>query len=208
MTISKHSHSCLIVKDQGKVVLLDPGSYTVVENALDLTQVTQLDAIGITHDHQDHLDIALLKLILAKFPNTPIFSNESVKSLLTKENISVTTTGNEYISMTDIPHERIWMGPPAQNSMITLFNRFATVGDSHTFTFSPEILALPIQAPWGSTMAAVEKALEVKPKIIIPIHDFHWKNEVRIGMYDRLEDFFKQHGVTFLKPTTAQQFDV
>lgn len=208
MQISKHSQSCLIVKDQGKVVLLDPGSYTVEEHALDLNQLPQLDAIGITHDHQDHLDIALLKQILKKFPNTSIFSNTSVKDLLAKENITVTITNNDYISMTDVPHEKIWMGPSPQNSMITLFNRFTTVGDSLTFTSSAEILALPIQAPWGSTTAAVEKALEVMPKIIIPIHDFQWKDEVRISMYDRLEEYFKQHKITFLKPLNGQEFEV
>ena len=208
MVISKHSHSCLIVKDQGKVILLDPGMYTVEENALDVDKLNQLDAIGITHDHFDHIDVSLLKKILAKFPNTPIFTNETVKNRLSQEGIVAQTSGNDYITMEAVPHEAIWMGGPTQNTMITLFGRFATVGDSHSFTHSPEILALPIQAPWGSTNRAVEKALETKPRIIIPIHDFHWKDEVRIGMYDRLEEFFKQHGIRFLKPTNGQEYEV
>lgn len=208
MIISKHSHSCVIVKDQGKVILLDPGVYTTEENALDIDALTQLDAIGITHDHPDHIDISLLKKILAKFPNTPFFTNDTVKNMLTQGGIASQTTGNEYIALEDVPHEAIWIGAPTQNTMITLFGRFATVGDSHSFTHSPEILALPIQAPWGSTNGAVEKALETTPKIIVPIHDFHWKDEVRIGMYDRLEEFFKQHGIRFLKPTNGQEFEV
>lgn len=208
MKISKHVHSCLLVENERKIILLDPGNYTLQSNALDLSKVDHLDAIGITHEHMDHLDIPFLKQILEKFPNTPIYSNESVKTLLAKENILVNTTGSDFLSMSPIPHEKIWMGNPVENVMITLFNRFATVGDSLTFEKSPEILALPVTAPWGSTQWAVEKALQVKPKVIIPIHDFMWKDEIRKGMYQRLHDFFATKGIDFKTVETGEVVEV
>ena len=208
MIISKHSHSCLLVKDQGKVVLLDPGIYTVQEHALNIDALDQLDAIGITHEHPDHFDIIIIKSLIMKFPHVSIFSTDSVKTILEKEHIHVRTEGNEYLSLTPFAHEKIWMGQPVQNVLITLFNKLAHPGDCLTFDTKTKILALPIAAPWGSTMWAVEKALGLQPKLIIPIHDFMLKDEVRIGTYNRLEDFFGQQGIKFLKPQNEEEFIV
>lgn len=209
MKISKHIHSCLLVESEGKVVLVDPGNYSYDSKAFDVQSLSSLDAIAITHEHMDHVYMPFLQEVLAKFPNTPIYTNSSVKKLLEKENIqNITTEGNDFISFQQVPHEKIWFGNPVENVMITLFKKFATVGDSHTFTESPDILALPVTAPWGSTTAAVEVALKVKPKVIIPIHDFMWKDDVRMGMYQRLKEFFGQHGIDFKAVETGDVIEV
>jgi len=209
MKISKHVHSCLLVEEKGKIVLVDPGNYSYDAKALDIPSLSSLDAIAITHEHMDHIYLPFLKEILAKFPNTPIYTNESVKKLLEKENIeNAMTEGNEYITLHSVPHEKIWFGTPVENSMITLFKKFATVGDSLSFTESPDILALPVTAPWGSTTAAVEVALQVKPKVIFPIHDFMWKDDVRMGIYQRLKDFFGQHGIDFKAVETGEVVEI
>ncbi len=209
MKISKFLHSCLLIENMGKTILLDPGNYSYDDKALDLDQVKNLDGVGITHEHMDHMHLPFIKDIITKFPQVEFFSNESVKEILGKEGIIVNTKGNDYLQMTPVPHEKIWMAKtPAANVMITLFDKFATVGDSLTFDKTPEVLALPIQAPWGSTTWAVETALKVKPKVIIPIHDWHWKDEVRTMMYERLEQFFEGLGINFLKAETGHVFEV
>ena len=209
MKVSKHVHSCLLVEDEGKTVLLDPGNYSYEEKALPTESLTKLDAIGITHDHMDHMYIPWIKELIAKFPQVQIFSNSAVKESLGKEGIQVNTLGNEYLKMEQIPHEKIFgVTHMVLNVKITLFGKFATVGDSLTFDKSPEILALPIQAPWGSTTWAVDTALKVKPEVIIPIHDWHWKDNVRESMYGRLEQLFGQHNIRFLKAETGQVFEV
>lgn len=209
MKISKHIHSCLLIEEQGKTILVDPGNYSFESKALDMQTLSSLDAIAITHEHQDHVHLPFLQEILAKFPDIPIYTNSSVKKLLEQEHIqNVTTEGNEFISFHSVPHEKIWFGDPVENVMITLFNKFATAGDSLTFSKSPEILALPVTAPWGSTTWAVETALKVKPKVIIPIHDFMWKDNIRMGMYQRLKEFFKQNGIDFKAIETGEVIEV
>lgn len=198
MKITKYHHSCLVVEDQGKVVLVDPGNYSYDSNSLEISKLKQLDAIVITHEHMDHMYTPWIKEILEKFPNTPIYTTSSAKKLLEQEGIqNVYTEGNEYISFQPVPHEKIWFGQPVENIMATLFGKFATVGDSLTVDTSPEILALPITAPWGHATWAVEIALKLKPKVIIPIHDWQWKDEVRKGMYQRLKEFFAEHNIDF-----------
>lgn len=208
MKISKHVHSCLLIEDQGKTILLDPGMYSNQSKALDLGSLPRLDAVAITHEHMDHMDIDWIKEILVKFPKTPIYATNSIKNILGKENIEVKTEGNDFLIMKPVPHEKIFMGPSPENVMITLFGKFASPGDSLTFDSSPEILALPIQAPWGSTTWAVDVAVKLKPKVIVPIHDWQWKDEVRSGMYERLEQYFAPMNIRFLKMETGKVFEV
>ena len=101
----------------------------------------------------------------------------------------------------------MWDKEPPENTVFTVFNKLVHPGDSHHFTSTGDILALPLQAPWGSTSAAVAKALEQKPKVILPIHDWHWKDAVRKGMYARLQPFFKEHGIEFKGLETGESIE-
>ena len=85
MKISKHIHSCLLIKEQGKTILLDPGNYSYESKALDINSLKQLDFIGITHEHADHMYIPWIKEIVVKFPNVKIITNDSCVKLLAKE---------------------------------------------------------------------------------------------------------------------------
>lgn len=208
MKISKHVHSCLLIEDEGKVVLVDPGNYTAEENALNLNAIPQLDMIAITHEHVDHMDIPLIKRIVERFPDVKIFSTPSAKDVLGNEKIEVLTNSNEYIQITPVPHEKIWFGNPVPNVMMTIFNRLTTPGDSHSFKVETEILALPVQGPWGSTTRAVELAIELKPKVIIPIHDWHWKDQARKLMYQRLKEFFGRNNIDFKAVETGEVIEV
>ena len=49
MKITKFGHSCLLVEEGGARILLDPGKYSILQN-----NVENVDAIVITHEHQDH----------------------------------------------------------------------------------------------------------------------------------------------------------
>lgn len=208
MKISKHIHSCLLLQEAGKVILIDPGNYTALEHALDINTINQLDDIVITHEHPDHMDIPTIKQLITKFPDVRIFSNLSVKDILGDEKIEVLTSGNEYIQMTPAPHEKIWFGSPVPNVMATLFQRLTTPGDSLSFTVQTEILALPIQGPWASMTQAVELGLKIKPKIIIPIHDYHIKDEFRKQYYQRLKEYFAQNDIDFKAVETGDVVEV
>lgn len=198
MKISKHVHSCLLVEDEGKKFLFDPGNYTFEENALNITYIDTLDYLLITHEHPDHMCIPLIKDIIAKFPQVKIITNDSAVELLRKKGIQATSEGDELIKLEEVPHERVFSGEPPKNVMITINNKLTDPGDSHHFQTSSPILALPIQAPWGHTTAAVELAKALKPRIIIPIHDWHWNDKARQVMYRRLEEFFKPLGIRFV----------
>jgi len=197
MKVSKHTHSCLLVEENNTNILIDPGIFTYNEKALDINKLTKLDYILITHEHSDHCHPPFIKELVQKFPEVKIISNNSVVELLKKENIKATTAGNEFIQLETLTHEKLWDKEPPQNTVFKVFDKLTHPGDSLNFKTTSEILALPITAPWGSTTQAIEKALQIKPKIIIPIHDFMWKDEVRTAMYERLTNFFSPLGIEF-----------
>jgi L-ascorbate metabolism protein UlaG (beta-lactamase superfamily) len=197
MRISKHLHSCLLIEDNGTTVLLDPGIFTFNEKALDIASLQKLDYIAITHEHFDHMYIPLIQELLTKFPNIKIITNPSAAAILQKEDIKAFTEDDKIITIQDAPHEKLWDADVPQNVVMNVFNKLTHPGDSLNFTTTNDILCLPIQAPWGSTTAAVEKALELKPKVIIAIHDWMWKDSFRTTMYGRLAEFFSKHGIRF-----------
>jgi L-ascorbate metabolism protein UlaG (beta-lactamase superfamily) len=198
MMITKYHHACLLVQHDGKVVLIDPGNYTADSGQFDPQSLTQLDGVVYTHEHQDHLYVPFLQKILQKFPNVPIVANDSIKGILAKENISTASSLPDWVTQEDAAHEPLVPGMAmCPNISYTVFGKLTHPGDSLHFTKTAEVLALPVTAPWGSMTQAITKALEVKPKVIVPIHDWHWKDEARRGMYGMMKGLFEKSGIDF-----------
>lgn len=95
------------------------------------------------------------------------------------------------------PHALLLGGRTVENALFDIFGRLTHPGDSLQFNKSCDILALPIQAPWGSFVASVEKAASLKPKIVIPIHDWHWKDSARKKLYDAAKNYLAERGIDF-----------
>jgi len=213
MKISKHLHSCLLIEENNKTVLIDPGVFTYQEKALDVTKISKLDYLLITHEHTDHCYPPFIKEILAKFPEAKIITNPSVEKMLAEESISVHTdlsnlSSDAGIQFEEVPHERIFDLDAPQNVMFEIFGKLAHPGDSISFKTNKEILALPLLgASWMITQAA-EKAVELKPKIIIPIHDYSWKDSIRREYYKRLKEFFNEKGIEFKSLETGEVIEI
>ena len=194
MKISKYLHSCLLVQKDGISILIDPGSFTFEENALRVDTLEKLDFILITHEHEDHMSVPLLKKILEKFPDVRIITNGAAADLLAKDGIAASIQGTEFIELVPVPHEKVLTLVP-HNTLFHVFGELTHPGDSFQFTETRDVLALPIQAPWGSMVQALEKAAALKPKLVIPIHDWHWKDEARKRLYRMAATYLRGQGV-------------
>lgn len=209
MKITKFEHSCLLVETPGHVALFDPGFMS--EEALIVDNLSALDDIFITHEHGDHISIPLVKRLVSKFPAVRITATPAVVEQLQVEGIEAHAEAPEGVVFFDSPHEAIkpfFDAPPPQEIGIHYLDTLSHPGDSHSFHETKGILALPVQAPWGSTVRAVEVALELKPKHVLPIHDWHWRDEARQQMYERMEELFKEKGITFHKLETGQPVEI
>lgn len=203
MRVTKFLHSCLLVEDQGKTFLFDPGNFTDEANVLDLNKISNIDYILITHEHADHMFPSLIKKVLEKFPELIIITNNSATAVLENEGITASTETPDFIQTEIIPHEKIFGGEVPQNLKFTVNNLLTHPGDSFAFDQTTKVLALPLQAPWGNVTQAAELGVKLKPEIVLPIHDWHWKDEVRVSIYKRLEDFFNKQGIKFIPLETG-----
>lgn len=208
MKITKLGHSCLLVEMSDPVnrtALFDPGTYSPI----DVDSVQYLDDIIITHGHNDHFDLELVKRLVQKFPEVHITAPSDVVTQLNDESIAATSATSEGITFFDSPHEAIrpyFDADPPEELGVHYLGKLTHPGDSHSFTETCEILALPVQAPWGSTVDAVRLALELKPTYIIPIHDWHWSDAARDSAYTTLERLFEQAGITFVEAVNGEPF--
>src|SRR6266508_3368149 len=65
--LTKYTHACVRLEKDGKVLLVDPGTFAEDE------AFETADAILITHEHPDHMDADRLKSL-----DAPIYTNAGV----------------------------------------------------------------------------------------------------------------------------------
>jgi L-ascorbate metabolism protein UlaG (beta-lactamase superfamily) len=197
----------LLIETDGRVALFDPG--VMSKPAFDFDRLSQLDDIFITHVHSDHCDMNFIKQLVAKFPKVRITSNPEVVALLASEGITATDQPPEGVTFFESPHEPLHPpSPTPQQRGFHYLNLLTHPGDSHSFKETKSILALPITAPWGSNVSAFNLALELKPRHILPIHDWHWHDEARQATYDMFEQRLGDQGINFHKLQTGQPVEI
>jgi L-ascorbate metabolism protein UlaG (beta-lactamase superfamily) len=208
LTVTKFVHACLLVETPDRAALFDPGTLSTPN--IDIDKLTRLDDIFITHEHGDHKDIPFIKRLVAKFPDVRITTTGEVVKQLAGEGIKAGDQPSEGVVFFDSPHESVapLFGQPPEEIGIHYLDVLSHPGDSHSFRETKAVLALPVAAPWGSTIKALNLALELKPKFVLPIHDWHWRDEAREQSYGMFERILGEQGITFFKLQTGQPVEI
>ncbi len=158
-------------------MLIDPGKWSDGHTAL-----TNLDAILITHEHQDHCDISSIQEILKKNPGILIYTNHGVGTVLAEAGITykpLEDGGSVEIQSVMVraygrDHALIHQTMPiVRNTGYLIADRFFYGGDSIATVpdRSVETLALPVVAPWMRLAESLDYAVRLKPKHCFPVHD-------------------------------------
>jgi len=207
MKITKLVHACLLVETPEATAIFDPGSYSTV----DVDSIDRLDDIIITHSHGDHFDLETVKKLVAKFPLVNVTAPSDIVGELKAQNISASSEPSERVALFDSPHEELRplmdVDPPLEIGAHWL-DLVSHPGDSHSFNETKAVLALPMQAPWGSPRRAAELAIELKPQYVVPIHDIHWSDSGRESMYNSFEKSLGEHGIKFVKAVNGESFEI
>jgi L-ascorbate metabolism protein UlaG (beta-lactamase superfamily) len=191
MRVTKYEHSALAVEENGRGLLIDPGSFT---RPLDFVQ--NVDAVVITHQHPDHWTPDQLRGILTTNPDALVFGPEGVVTALAAVGIPAETIASgdtieigpftlAFAGTTHaVIHESI---PVIDNTGVLVNGRLFHPGDSFTVPdFPVEILAAPVGAPWLKIGEAMDYVSAVKATKSFPIHE-STLSEVGFGMHlDRL----------------------
>lgn len=210
MRVTKFVHACLLVEAPERIALFDPGIFSAeaLGKLLDAGGLERLDDILITHVHPDHCDPALIKKVVDRFPQVRVTGTPEVVAELAKIGVQAGDQPVEGVSFFEAPHEAIFDTAGPQNVGIHYLDTLSDPGDSHSFTETKPVLALPVQAPWGSAVDAFNLALKLKPQHVLPIHDWHWSDQAREQIYSRFEDGLGKRGIKFYKLETGQPVEI
>lgn len=207
MKITKYVHACLLVETDDRVAIFDPGVYSYPE--FDISKLSRLDDIFITHIHGDHAHAPFINELVVKFPDVRITAPAEVVKMLEAEGVKAQTDAPEGASLFESPHESVEpLFPTPDEIGVHYLDKLSHPGDSHSFHETKEILALPITAPWGSAIKGLNLAIELKPKYVIPIHDWHWNEEARQQMYAGFENALAKHDIKMFKPETGVTLEI
>src|SRR4051812_9464594 len=86
MRITKYGHACLLVEEGNARILLDPGMFSH-----GFEELTDLDAILITHQHGDHVQAETLGTLLGANPDAKLYADADTAQLLSEASLEAQT---------------------------------------------------------------------------------------------------------------------
>jgi len=178
-TVRRLADSCVLVTTDEGTTLFDPGFFTFDSGRVDLAEIGEVQRIAVTHEHPDHVKAEFVAWLLDRGEDVTVLANDPVVELLARHDIVATTEPPTGFSVEDVLHEVIPTGAAPPNRAWTIEGVFTHPGDSYQPTRSAPVLALPLITPWGSMTASVAFARRLRPRYVVPIHDFYLGDEGR-----------------------------
>jgi len=182
--LTKFAHACVRLDKDGKVLLVDPGTFS--EDAV----FEAADAILVTHEHPDHVDAERLRGLEA-----PIYTTAGVADQLGDlgDRVTVVAEGQSFdaagfsVRAYGKDHAVILpeLGVPCENIGYLIDDAVYHPGDSFTRPDREVHTNLvPISGPWFSLPPAIEYAKAIKAQQTVGIHD-GLLNPIGLGMMKR-----------------------
>ena len=176
MQLTKFSHSCVRLERDGAVLVIDPGAFSERE-ALD-----GVDAVLLTHEHVDHLDVEALADALGKRPSVTVYTHPEVVPKLAALAGAVTTVESgqsfsaagfavtAYGGWHAVIHPEI---PRVVNLGYLVEDSVYHPGDSFDVPEGTQVdtLFVPVSGPWLKLAEAVDFVRAVAPRQAYAMHD-------------------------------------
>ncbi|MEV6370069.1 MBL fold metallo-hydrolase [Micromonospora musae] len=204
MQLTKYAHSCLRVEHDGGVLVIDPGGFS------DPAALDGADAVLITHEHPDHLNLQAITAQLDRRP-FPVHGPASLSASLgdaaevlrpvrpgesfTAAGVAVRAYGGQHA----VIHPDI---PVVENLGYLINDVVYHPGDSLVVPDLPvDTLFAPIHAPWSKFSEVVDFIRAVAPRRVYALHDA-LLNENGFGVLDRQYTALSRTDYRRLEPGT------
>ncbi len=172
MRTTHFGHSCLLLDTGAARLLIDPGTF-----ASGFEQLTGLDAVLVTHQHPDHLDVERLLPLLRANPDARLLVDAGSAGSLDVDHevlapgdaldvagARVQVLGGEHA----VIHPDL---PVIPNNAYLVDGTHLHPGDAFPAAPGPvEVLFLPTAAPWLKASEAVDHLRAVAPRTAVPVH--------------------------------------
>jgi L-ascorbate metabolism protein UlaG (beta-lactamase superfamily) len=180
MRLTHLGHSCLLLETDGVRVLIDPGAFTH-----GFEELTDLDAILVTHAHVDHYDAERLPALLDANDGARLIAEPEVAVELNRVGLEAsplhpgeaTAIGGVSVGAVGGLHAVIHDDIPRIGNVGVLFTAdgepsFFHPGDSYeSVPEGVDVLGVPLTAPWAALKETVDFVRAIAPRVAVPIHD-------------------------------------
>lgn len=187
MELTKFTHSCVRIQEGDTTLVIDPGNFSEVEDAM-----TGADHVLITHTHPDHLDPERVPERLRQDRDVHVWAPGSVAADLreTLGEAAADPSGNERIHDVDAETELQLGGVKVntfggQHALIhplirtvdnvgyLLNDRLYHPGDSLVVPhdIEPSTVLVPLHAPWSKMAEVIDFIIAVGAEQAYQIHD-------------------------------------
>lgn len=213
MKLTKYEHACVVLEDKGQKVIIDPGSFTQT-----LQDVSNVVALVITHEHQDHFDLTQIEKITRENPEVLIFVPEGLDLQFDTEMggiVHAVSAGDEHevepftLKFFGGQHALIHKTLPRPANVGVLVNQTVYYpGDSFDKPdVRPKVLLTPVSAPWLKIGESIDFVDTVKPEVCIPTHNA-LNSEIGNSLTEVwLQGVCGKHGVKFCHLTPGETID-
>jgi L-ascorbate metabolism protein UlaG (beta-lactamase superfamily) len=195
MKITKFPQSCIVIENNNQRLIIDPGS--LVSPKFKAESLLPIDAILITHEHQDHADPLLIESLLNN-KKVPVIANDSAQAVLgdlvtkiVKDN-EIFEIGSFRITCRELPHVDMIDGSKGpKNTGYIVNDIFFHPGDGIEISnLQVNSAAVPIAGPDISPKDIFGFIKEIGARTVIPIHYDYFKADPVF-----YEDMFKNRGL-------------
>jgi L-ascorbate metabolism protein UlaG (beta-lactamase superfamily) len=174
MKLTKYTHACIVLEDQGQKLIIDPGQFTN-----DFGNLDNVVAVVVTHVHGDHFHADHLQNIIQVNPNVVIFTTDEVRNSWQDPHAQAVHAYEDHqagpfgLRFFGDKHAVIHASTPVPDNIgVQVNGTFYYPGDSLAEADGNiTMLAIPACAPWLKIGEAMDLITVTKPQHVIPTHD-------------------------------------
>lgn len=176
MQLTKFTHACVRLDDGERSLVIDPGIFSEVDEALD-----GVSTVLVTHEHVDHLDADKLRAAAGRDPRLRIWAPAPVAAALPElgEQVVAVGAGESFeaggfaVRTFGGQHALIHpMIPMIPNVGYLIDGAIYHPGDSFVVPDAPVgTLLLPTNAPWSKASEVIDFAVAVRAPRAFQVHD-------------------------------------